>query len=107
METQRRNRRSSKPEQLEQTVDRRQSERFAAAGEVVLLLESPQFTQIRGELMDISETGFRMAHRCLTLGSGQTVVFMHSLGKGKARVAWNRVVGDSVESGFTILSDTK
>ena len=95
--------RAKRESALTHTIDRRQSERHAADGEVVLLPESPQLVELRGNLLDVSETGFRVGHNCMTLASGQIVAFVHATGCGKARVVWNRVHGQSVETGFVIL----
>jgi hypothetical protein len=70
---------------------------------VLLQLECPQPSQVRGVLLDVSDTGFRMAHTCMSLGSGQIVFFIHPFGHGKAQVVWNRVHGKAVETGLVLL----
>jgi len=47
--------------------------------------------------MDVSPSGFRMAHDCASLRSGQLVEFAHPEAKGRARVMWNRILADGVE----------
>ena len=63
----------------------------------------PQPLEIQGELMDVSASGFRMAHANQSLHSGQVVQFSHSLAVGAARVMWNRIVDQRVETGFLIV----
>jgi hypothetical protein len=58
---------------------------------------------IRGALQDISSHGFRAAHNCRDLSTGQTVLFAHAHAAGHARVVWTRIAGLSVESGFSYL----
>jgi len=69
----------------------------------VLFLDDPEPAEIRGRLVDISAGGFRAAHGHAALLAGQKVKFQHPSGKGIARVMWNRVVENEVESGFRIL----
>jgi len=65
--------------------------------------------EIEGRLVDISVSGFRAAHTCATLGSGEIVSFSQASGEGKARVVWTRVLSagrnPSVESGFVVLAE--
>jgi hypothetical protein len=72
----------------------------AAEGEVTLRLEGRPGASIHGALKDISPRGFRAAHDCRDLSSGQIVRFAHAHAAGLARVAWTRITGLSVESGF-------
>ena len=57
-----------------------------------------------GQLVDVSASGFRMAHECAALTAGQYVEFAHVEAKGRARVVWTRILDDAVESGF-VLAD--
>ena len=66
--------------------------------------ESPGSRDIQGRLVDVSASGFRMAHDCSALTAGQYVAFAHVEAKGRARVVWTRILDDSVESGF-VLAD--
>lgn len=59
--------------------------------------------EIDGELVDLSESGFRVAHADASLEPGQVVRFCHREAAGKARVIWNRIMGGRVESGFLIV----
>ena len=54
--------------------------------------------------MDVSPSGFRMAHANQSLHSGQMVEFSHSLAIGAARVMWNRIMDQRVETGFRIVT---
>jgi hypothetical protein len=44
-----------------------------------------------------------MAHASTALAPGQILHFSHSAASGSARVIWNRVLDDRVETGFLIL----
>jgi hypothetical protein len=54
--------------------------------------------------MDLSASGFRMAHANQSLQSGQLVEFSHSFAVGVARVMWNRIMDHRVETGFRIVA---
>ena len=54
--------------------------------------------------MDVSASGFRMTHANQALQSGQIVEFSHSLAVGAARVMWNRIMDQRVETGFLIVT---
>lgn len=64
--------------------------------------ESPA-RMLEGLLVDTSPSGFRASHGEPSLVSGLEVEFEHLGRRGRARVAWTRVAGDEVESGFFIL----
>jgi hypothetical protein len=51
-------------------------------------------------LVDVSVSGLRVAHQCATLETGQVVEFSHPEAYGKARVVWNRIAGNRVETGL-------
>ena len=53
--------------------------------------------------MDYSTNGFRAIHTYVALHTGQVVEFKHAVADGKARVMWNRIAGDKVESGFFVI----
>jgi hypothetical protein len=59
---------------------------------------------IPGHLLDTTSTGFRACHGARTLVTGQIVEFDFEAGHGRARVAWTRILGEEVESGFLILT---
>lgn len=87
--------------------ERRSEERFDGEGEVRLSLEEPVHQEFTGTLMDYSKSGFRATHYCADLRAGQVVHFQHTVSSGTARVMWNRVLADQVESGFLVVSDGK
>lgn len=84
--------------------EKRREPRVPAEGLVRFrLTDAPEDRSIQGRLMDISRHGFRAAHFVSELASGQEVFFEHAGARGRARVAWNRIVSGMVESGFYIL----
>ena len=85
-------------------LDRRAEERYNAEGEVCLVFEEPMHQEITGTLADYSKSGFRALHHCTDLHSGQLVHFRHFIGSGTARVMWNRIQQDRVESGFLVIA---
>jgi hypothetical protein len=85
------------------SVEQRREVRFPASGEVQLWLDDESQREIAGHLVDVSASGFRASHRFASLSSGQVVRFRHLTAGGKARVIWNRIVGQKVETGFLIL----
>jgi len=54
--------------------------------------------------MDVSTSGFRMAHDFQSLRSGQVVEFAHVEASGRARVMWNRILAGGVETGFLVFT---
>ena len=85
------------------SLERRAAPRRAAHGPVKLRIESGSEPALSGELVDIATGGFRARHRFPGLRPGQTVVFEHRAGTGRACVVWTRIAGEEVESGFRIL----
>ncbi len=53
--------------------------------------------------MDYSKSGFRAMHAYAALHTGQIVEFRHMLAFGEARVMWNRIADDRVETGFLVI----
>ena len=84
--------------------EKRREIRQPAEGPVLVTFSDPQRMEILGELMDVSPSGFRMAHANQSLQSGQLVEFSHSLALGVARVMWNRIMDHRVETGFRIVA---
>jgi hypothetical protein len=82
--------------------DQRKEPRRAADGVVRVWFNSPRPLEIRGTLVDLSSSGFRMAHTYVALEAGQTVEFSHLEATGRARVVWNRIAGARVETGFLV-----
>jgi hypothetical protein len=88
----------------EASVDERRSEeRFPAEGTIELRFEDPVLQTVEGSLRDCSNSGFRATHCFHSLHTGQLVEFRHGQGAGKARVMWNRISQEGVESGFLVL----
>ena len=84
--------------------EKRREVRQPAEGPVLVSFSDPQRMEILGDLMDLSPSGFRMAHANQSLQSGQLVEFSHSLALGVARVMWNRIMDHRVETGFRIVA---
>jgi len=59
--------------------------------------------EIQGQLVDVSESGFRVAHADASLEPGQVLEFSHREATGQARVIWNRIMDGRVETGFLIV----
>jgi hypothetical protein len=85
----------------------RREVRRPAEGAVRIRYTNPRTVEVEGRLVDVSLSGFRMAHGCVTLAAGQMVEFMHTEASGKARVMWNRVVEQRVETGFLVVGAGK
>ena len=83
--------------------EKRSEARREASGTVRVIFEDPAPLEIDGKLMDVSANGFRMAHDCASLRSGQVVQFSHFEAKGRARVMWNRIQASGVETGFLVV----
>jgi len=84
--------------------EKRSEERRPASGSVCVKFTDPEPLEIDGQLMDVSANGFRMAHACASLHSGQLVHFKHDQAKGRAQVMWNRILASGVETGFSVVS---
>ena len=87
--------------------DLRREERRKAEGAVRVSFSNPQPVQVEGELVDISTSGFRMAHGSVALSAGLMVEFSHAKAKGQAQVMWNRVLDNRVETGFRVVDSPK
>jgi hypothetical protein len=85
-------------------VERRKAERRPGRGRVRFFVEGPPPAEVKGRLVDVSESSFRAAHGYRALQAGQEVRYLHSKRVGLARVIWNRIVGKNVETGFFILT---
>ena len=85
------------------TRERRAEERFHAEGEVKLAFSDPMRQEIEGNLLDYSKSGFRAVHTYRALHTGQVVEFQHFIAQGQARVMWNRILEERVETGFLVL----
>jgi hypothetical protein len=90
-------------------AEKRREQRRQASGVVRVWQNDSQLApngskQIEGRLIDISPSGFRMAHRDLSLEAGQVVEFSHGEAMGTARVMWNRIMDRTVETGFFVVN---
>lgn len=83
--------------------ERRSEPRFKASGEVSLLIGGPQELAIPGRIMDVSQHGMRVEHMYAALTSGTMVEIQSATANHTARVVWNRIKDDGVESGFYLL----
>jgi len=83
-------------------TEQRRETRRPGHGNVLVRPESPGSRDIQGRLVDVSGSGFRMAHNCSALTAGQYVTFAHVEARGRARVVWSRILEDTVESGFVV-----
>lgn len=84
-------------------AERRMEPRQPVSGEVRLRqtgLITPPFI---GRLVDMSATGFRARHSCLTLGCGSRVDYEFERDSGMACAVWTRIVGEEAETGFRII----
>ena len=88
----------------ERLDERRVEPRLRAEGSVTLRLPGVVPANIPGHLVDTASTGFRACHGARNLVSGQIVEFDFEGAHGRARVAWTRILGEEVESGFLILT---
>jgi hypothetical protein len=82
----------------------RREPRRAADGVVSVVFHDPREQKVEGQLVDLSSGGFRMAHSFTELPRGLVVEFTHAEASGTARVVWNRIVENRVETGFLILT---
>jgi hypothetical protein len=85
------------------TLEKRREQRRKASGSVSIRIRDSRERQIEGRLIDVSQSGFRMAHAETSLPTGQVVEFSHSLSSGHARVMWNRIADGNVETGFLVI----
>jgi hypothetical protein len=83
-------------------AEQRRETRRRGHGNVLVRPESPGSRDIQGRLVDVSASGFRMAHHCSALTAGQYVQFAHVEAMGRARVVWTRILDNSIESGFVV-----
>ncbi len=84
-------------------IERRRESRTPARGDISLFFSDPEPFQLQAQLVDVSSSGFRAAHNCPALRLGQEIGFRHASFEGRARVMWNRIADEGVESGFLLL----
>jgi len=85
-------------------ADRRSERRHPGSGQLKLFFDDPARQEVIGRLLDYSKNGFRAVHAYAALHSGQEVQFQHAIAVGRARVMWNRIADDRVETGFLVIT---
>jgi len=88
----------------QQISEKRREERRQASGVAQVEFSNPRPVNIQGCLIDVSASGFRMEHTYTSLAAGQVVKFSHAEASGSARVMWNRIHAQTVETGFLVVS---
>ncbi len=83
-------------------LDRRREERQPAKGRVVVRLDQGK-TIIRGEMMDVSSSGFRIRYRGEALSAGSEVDISYPWGEVRASIVWVRRENGWTEVGFLII----
>ena len=83
--------------------DRRGEPRFHATGEVRLVIGGPQALSIPARILDVSQHGMRVEHMYAALTSGILLQIESGTAQFTARVVWNRIKDDGVESGLYLL----
>jgi hypothetical protein len=84
-------------------ADRRAEPRRPATGKVQLKFESEPRSEVEADLLDVSASGFRASHQHGALPLGAKAAFRHLEAAGKARVVWNWMSPDHVETGFVVI----
>ena len=84
-------------------ADRRREPRRPASGKVHLRYESEPRCEADVDLLDVSDSGFRASHRHGLLPLGANATFRHPEASGLARVVWNWMHADHVETGFVVI----
>jgi hypothetical protein len=84
-------------------TDRRREERARGLGDVLLYVQEPLACCLPAHLLDSSTQGFRASHHFAALSTGQEIRYRRGNRGGRARVAWNRVLPDHVETGFVLV----
>jgi hypothetical protein len=83
--------------------ERRSERRYRGQGPLKISFDDPSPQEVVGRLLDYSQSGFRAVHEYAALHTGQVVAFEHAIAGGKARVMWNRIADDRVETGFFVI----
>jgi hypothetical protein len=83
-------------------IERRKEPRVPADGELTLYIDDPAPAEVRGRLVDVSRSGFRARHGYPRFEPGQPVRVRHPVSAGRARVMWNRILEDRVETGLLL-----
>ncbi|MGA2739684.1 MAG: PilZ domain-containing protein [Bryobacteraceae bacterium] len=84
-------------------ANRRSEPRRLATGTVQLKFEGVAGSEVELDLMDVSASGFRVCHAYGPLALGAKAAFRHADAAGKARVVWNWLSPDHMETGFVVF----
>jgi hypothetical protein len=95
--------RAQEQERERERQEKRREHRRKASGTVRVRFTDARAREFEGRLIDISLSGFRMAHEVTSLTAGQVVEFSHPEASGQARVMWNRIIEGDVETGFLVV----
>jgi hypothetical protein len=87
----------------ENPANRRREPRRAASGKVQLRFETERPNEVEVDLLDVSASGFRAMHRHGLLPLGANAAFRHPEAAGTARVVWNWMHAEHVETGFVVI----
>ena len=90
--------------QTTQIAERRREIREPAAGQVILIVDSPLALAIVARLIDVSPDGFCASYESRDLQRGDRVLFRYKDACGTAVVVWTRVAGRSVRAGFHLTT---
>ena len=83
--------------------DRRSEQRHAGHGTLKLSFDDPAPQEVNGELLDYNTSGFRAEHPYTALSRRPGSGVPASVAVGRARVMWNRIANDRVETGFLVI----
>ena len=75
-------------------IENRREIRRPGQGSALVRWSNPRPQQVEGQLVDVSDSGFRMAHGCAALTAGQEVEFSHPEAKGRVHAWIGIIVGD-------------
>jgi hypothetical protein len=84
-------------------ADRRSATRHKSAGTVAFHFRDGVTVDFEARLLDVSATGFRVRHSNAGLRSGLECEFSLPGTNGRARIVWNRITPEHIETGFLIL----
>jgi hypothetical protein len=87
----------------EPAIERRAAPRTPASGEVVF--RSYDHILLKGEVMDVSPTGFRIRYVGKRMRVGSDVEVIHPWNNVRARIAWTIRSGDWIQAGLQMISD--
>lgn len=83
--------------------DRRSEPRVKTSGEVRLSICGTQKLEIPGRVLDLSAHGMRAEHMYPALTPGMMLEVQYGPQQYSARVVWNRIKEDGVETGFYLF----